>query len=219
MDLDPPTLKTTPLIPTGINSALHPPPHAPDPLHLVRTSITQLLSLRSHPPGTSANLLPSTLTTLIDLARPLLLSDKMCLNLLPPIKILGDIHGQYTDLLRLFEYASFPPNSNFLFLGDYVDRGKQSVECIGLLLCYKILYPKNFFLLRGNHESASINRIYGFYDEIKRRYTIKIWKHFNSLFQCMPVAARVGGRILGMHGGLSPEIMERGWRVIEDIPR
>ena len=109
--------------------------------------------------------------------------------------------------MKLFEYGGFPPESNYLFLGDYVDRGKQSLETICLLLAYKIKYPENFFMLRGNHESASINRIYGFYDECKRRYSLKLWKAFTLCFNCLPVAALVEERILCMHGGLSPDLV------------
>ncbi|XP_010495583.1 PREDICTED: serine/threonine-protein phosphatase PP1 isozyme 5-like [Camelina sativa] len=118
----------------------------------------------------------------------------------------SDIHGQYSDLLRLFEYGGFPPAANYLFLGDYVDRGKQSLETIFLLLAYKIKYPENFFLLRGNHECASINRIYGFYDECKRRFNMKLWKLFTYTFNCLPVAAVIDEKILCMHGGLSPDL-------------
>ncbi|XP_016109259.1 serine/threonine-protein phosphatase PP1-gamma catalytic subunit B isoform X2 [Sinocyclocheilus grahami] len=134
----------------------------------------------------------------------------------------GDIHGQYYDLLRLFEYGGYPPESNYLFLGDYVDRGKQSLETICLLLAYKIKYPENFFLLRGNHECASINRIYGFYDECRRRYNIKLWKTFTDCFNCLPIAAIVDEKIFCCHGGLSPDLqsMEQIRRIMRptDVP-
>lgn len=133
------------------------------------------------------------------------------------ILISGDIHGQYSDLLRLFEYGGFPPKSNYLFLGDYVDRGKQSLETICLLLAYKIKYPENFFLLRGNHECASINRIYGFYDECKRRFNVKLWKAFTDSFNWLPVAALIDDKILCMHGGLSPEL--NNLDQIRNLPR
>ena len=119
---------------------------------------------------------------------------------------IGDVHGQYYDLLRIFEYGGFPPEANYLFLGDYIDRGKQSIETVCLLLCYKIKYPENFFMLRGNHECAQINRIYGFYDECKRRYSIRLWRVFSDVFNCLPVAALVDEKIFCMHGGLSPEL-------------
>ena len=91
-------------------------------------------------------------------ARDVFLNQPTLVELSPPVKIVGDVHGQYSDLIRLFEMCGFPPAANYLFLGDYVDRGKQSLETILLLLCYKIKYPENFFLLRGNHECANVTR-------------------------------------------------------------
>lgn len=146
------------------------------------------------------------ITAVCNAAREVFLSQPALLELSPPVKIVGDVHGQYTDLIRMFEMCGFPPNSNFLFLGDYVDRGKQSLETILLLLCYKIRYPKNFFLLRGNHECANVTRVYGFYDECKRRCNVKVWKTFVDTFNTLPIAAIVAGKIFCVHGGLSPSL-------------
>ncbi|KAL8999704.1 MAG: hypothetical protein Q9169_001521 [Polycauliona sp. 2 TL-2023] len=184
--------------------------------------IDRLLEVRGSRPGKQVQLLETEIRFLCTKAREIFISQPILLELEAPIKICGDIHGQYYDLLRLFEYGGFPPEANYLFLGDYVDRGKQSLETICLLLAYKIKYPENFFILRGNHECASINRIYGFYDECKRRYNIKLWKTFTDCFNCLPIAAIIDEKIFTMHGGLSPDLnsMEQIRRVMRptDIP-
>lgn len=168
--------------------------------------IKRLLDVRSARPGKLVQLSEAEIKQLCQHSKDIFLQQPNLLELEAPIKICGDIHGQYSDLLRLFEYGGFPPQANYLFLGDYVDRGKQSLETICLLLAYKIKYPENFFLLRGNHECASINRIYGFYDECKRRFNVKLWKTFTDCFNCLPVAALIDEKILCMHGGLSPDL-------------
>lgn len=168
--------------------------------------IDKLLEVRGGKPGKQVQLPENDVKSVALKSREVIMSQSALLELEAPIKICGDIHGQYYDLLRLFEYGGFPPDANYLFLGDYVDRGKQSLETICLLLAYKIKYPENFFILRGNHECSSINRIYGFYDECKRRHNIKLWKTFTDCFNCLPVAAIVDEKIFCMHGGLSPEL-------------
>jgi serine/threonine-protein phosphatase PP1 catalytic subunit len=114
----------------------------------VDSIISRLLEVRGRP-GKQVNLSEMEIRGLCMKAREIFISQPILLELEAPIKICGDIHGQYYDLLRLFEYGSFPPEANYLFLGDYVDRGKQSLETICLLLAYKIKYPENFFILRG----------------------------------------------------------------------
>ena len=184
--------------------------------------ITRLQEVRGGRPGRTVNMTENEIKALCIKSREIFLQQPILLELEAPLKICGDIHGQYADLLRLFEYGGFPPDSNYLFLGDYVDRGKQSLECICLLLCYKIKYPENFFLLRGNHECASINRIYGFYDECKRRFNIKLWKTFTDCFNCLPVAAVIDEKIFCCHGGLSPDLqsLEQIRRIMRptDVP-
>ena len=143
---------------------------------------------------------------IIDKAYNVLKNEDSMLKISAPLYICGDIHGQYYDLLRVFEILDFPPKSNFLFLGDYVDRGKQSLECLLLLLCLKIKYPTKIFLLRGNHESEALNKIYGFYDECKRRISIKCFKKITNLFNILPITALINDNILCMHGGLSTEL-------------
>ena len=142
----------------------------------------------------------------IDKSYEIFQKEESLLKIKAPLYICGDIHGQYYDLLRVFDILNYPPQSTFLFLGDYVDRGKQSLECLLLLLCLKIQYPDKIFLLRGNHECEALNKIYGFYDECKRRLSIKCFKKITNLFNMMPISALINENILCMHGGLSKDL-------------
>ena len=169
--------------------------------------VNKLLLAKEYKPHTEINLLESEIKWVINKSYEIIKNQPVFLELMSPIILCGDVHGQFYDLLRLFNYGGEPPKANYLFLGDYVDRGKNSLETIVLLLCYKIKYPENFFMLRGNHESDNINKIYGFYDECKRRFTIKLWKLFNDLFNIFPITAIIKDKILCMHGGLSPNLV------------
>ncbi|KAJ3054928.1 Serine/threonine-protein phosphatase, partial [Rhizophlyctis rosea] len=153
--------------------------------------ITRLREARNQKSVKNVCLKTSEISFVCQKAREVFMEQPILLELNPPVNIVGDIHGQFDDLLRIFDMTGYPPNANYLFLGDYVDRGKQSLETILLLMCYKIKYPENFFILRGNHECASVNRVYGFYDECKRRCNLKVWKMFTDVFNCLPIAALV----------------------------
>ena len=163
--------------------------------------------LEARDPGKVVQFREWELVTLCTYVRNGFLSQSALLELEAPLKICGDIHGQYHDLLRLFQVGGFPPESNYLFLGDYVDRGKQSLETITLIFAYKAKFPENFFTLRGNHECEDITVKYGFYEECKRRANIKMWKQFCDVFNCLPVCAIVAEKIMCMHGGISPDLV------------
>lgn len=123
-----------------------------------------------------------------------------------PVSICGDVHGQFEDLLMLFKINGYPDKKKYVFLGDYVDRGDFNLEVITLLFAYKVLYPNDLTLLRGNHESRSTNIQYGFYTECKKRYSTVLFESFQMAFYCMPLCALVNQKIICMHGGISEDL-------------
>ncbi|XP_070186361.1 serine/threonine-protein phosphatase 2A catalytic subunit beta isoform-like [Littorina saxatilis] len=117
------------------------------------------------------------------------------------------------DLLELFRIGGYPHDTNYLFLGDYVDRGYYSVEVISLLVALKVRYPSKMTLLRGNHETRFTSQVHGFYDEVMVKYgNAKVWHLFTEVFDYLPITALVNGKVLCMHGGLSPSI-----KTVDDI--
>ena len=147
------------------------------------------------------------LKQLCEKAKEIFIEESNVQNVSAPVIICGDIHGQIYDLLELFKKGGDIPSSRYVFMGDYVDRGYNGVEVLELLLALKIKYPEHITLLRGNHESRQICFAYGFYEEITRKYgNANAWEYFTDLFDYLPLAALVEGKIFCVHGGLSPYI-------------
>lgn len=123
------------------------------------------------------------------------------------MQICGDIHGQFFDLQQLFLTGGTCPDTKYLFVGDFVDRGLHSLECLLLLLALKVFFPDRMFLVRGNHESRQITQVYGFYDECLRKYgNANVWRYCCDVFDYLSLGAIIGDSILCLHGGLSPAI-------------
>ncbi|KAG4120127.1 hypothetical protein ERO13_D11G123800v2 [Gossypium hirsutum] len=149
-------------------------------------------------------------------AEQIFMREPSVLQLKAPIKVFGDLHGQFGDLMRLFDEYGFPSTAgdityiDYLFLGDYVDRGQHSLETITLLLALKIEHPENVHLIRGNHEASDINALFGFRIECIERMGendgIWAWTRFNQLFNCIPLAALIEKKIICMHGGIGRSI-------------
>ena len=147
------------------------------------------------------------LKQLCEKAKEIFIEESNVQNVSAPVIICGDIHGQIYDLIELFKKGGEIPNSRYVFMGDYVDRGYNGVEVLELLLALKVKYPEHITLLRGNHESRQICFAYGFYEEITRKYgNANAWEYFTDLFDYLPLAALVEGKIFCVHGGLSPYI-------------
>lgn len=160
--------------------------------------VIQMLREAKYPPKNTVN-------KLCEKAIELLTTLPNVVTVTPPVTVCGDTHGQFFDLLELFEIGGQCPDTNYLFLGDYVDRGYFSCETFLLLLTLKLRYPNRITLLRGNHESRQTTQAYGFYDEVIRKYgDVAMWNLLNKVFDVLPLCAVIGGKIFCVHGGLSP---------------
>ncbi|KAJ9456306.1 Serine/threonine-protein phosphatase 4 catalytic subunit [Diplonema papillatum] len=140
-------------------------------------------------------------------ARDILIDEPNVQVVYSPITIVGDIHGQFYDLKELLRVGGDIPDTNYLFMGDFVDRGFYSVETFLLLLALKARYPDRIQLIRGNHESRQITQVYGFYDECLRKFgSVNVWRYCTDVFDYLALSALVEGKVLTVHGGLSPSI-------------
>ncbi|TFK95969.1 Metallo-dependent phosphatase-like protein [Pterulicium gracile] len=149
----------------------------------------------------------SSMHALCSLVRSLLIEESNIQPVFSPVTICGDIHGQFHDLLHLLHHGGPAPTTRYIFMGDFVDRGRYSLETVSMLFAMKARWPECVTLLRGNHESRQITQVYGFYDECQTKYgNASVWKACCGVFDYLNLAAIIDSSILCVHGGLSPDI-------------
>ena len=146
------------------------------------------------------------ISNLLKQTREVLSKEPTMLELPAGIVIVGDLHGNVDDLIRIFERLRYPPATRYLFLGDYVDRGIYGLEVMLLLCALKVKFPEHVYLIRGNHETQSLTGVYGFEDEILGKFNQAVYNDFVETFYQLPICATVGQRIFCVHGGISPGI-------------
>ena len=141
-------------------------------------------------------------------AKEVLIEENNIVMMSSPVNIVGDIHGQFYDLVNMFNIIGPVVKTNYLFLGDYVNRGKFSIQVFLLLLCLKLKYPENVVLLRGNHESRILTYTYGFYDECRKNYgSSNVWKYCTDLFDYLSLAAIINSKVFCVHGGIADKCL------------
>ena len=155
------------------------------------------------------NISSNVIIKLCDLVKPILYGEPNTLNITAPINIFGDIHGQVSDMIHFLEMTGLPPNHKFLFMGDYVDRGNNSIEVCALLFSLKIMYPQHIYILRGNHECPEVNSMYGFLNECEMRFGEEgknVFNKINDVLCVLPLCAIINQKIFCVHGGISPHL-------------
>ena len=157
-------------------------------------------------------LLRQDVVKLIELCGGLLKTEGNLVYANDPITVVGDIHGQFHDMLKLLSVGGEPENTKYLFLGDFVDRGSFSLEVMILTMALKIRFPNTIFLLRGNHECRQMTSNFNFRSEILAKLDQEIYTMFMELMDCLPLCAVINGKFIAFHGGISPEL-----RTLNDI--
>ncbi|OMJ71377.1 hypothetical protein SteCoe_30439 [Stentor coeruleus] len=186
----------------------HPPPHRPLSIDILVKPFCHLPCwrfLKDHL-SQEGQLLKSSAIYLISQAKFLFQAERNILELKDPVVIVGDLHGQFYDLLKILEVGGDPEKTKYLFLGDYVDRGNFSLEIIMLLYALKINYPNTFYLIRGNHETRQMTSHFNFRQEVLYKHDLETYELIMESFDALPLACIVNNKFLSVHGGISTSL-------------